>query len=147
VKKIFKSFDSLTLNFNELFNLFSNDNYASITSGKYLNQYILDGTYVIKDVHKDIFFKNLIEKCIETFNIKDKKIDVHLFIGFKQGSTSIIHRDNYDVILYNLYGETMYIIEKENFLLEKNDLIMINKNEVHQAISMSPRITFSLGVH
>ena len=145
--RIKKSYDSLFLDFNNLTELLSNSNYNSKLSGNYLNILILQATYEIKDVHKDEFFTPLINKIVKDFNLVDCRIDVNLFVGFTQGAASIIHKDDYDVFLYSLYGETVYIVDKEKHILEQGDLITINKGEVHQAISLSPRIIFSLGVH
>ena len=35
---------------------------------------------------------------------------------------------------------------KEKFLLKQGDLLYIKKENVHQSISITPRIVFSLGV-
>ena len=40
----------------------------------------------------------------------------------------------------------MYIVDKEKFILETGDLLYIKAGQIHQSISLKPRITFSLGV-
>ena len=142
-----KSFDNLILDFNSLTQLLSCGNYLSKLSGNYSNELILQSTFQIKNIHSDVFFYNLIKKIINKYNLNNTKIDVDLFVGFTQGAVSIIHKDEYDVILYSLYGETMYIVDKTKYILEQGDLIKINAGEVHQAIGISPRIILSLGVH
>ena len=92
------------------------------------------------------FFFNLTKKIIENFNIKNKKIDAFLFLSFSPGAFTPPHRDNYDIYLYGLYGETMYIVDDKKYLLKNNDLLFIEKNKTHQGISITPRIVFSLGV-
>jgi len=145
--RIKKTYDSLFFDFNSLTELLSTDNYISKVSGNYLNMFMLQATYEIIDVHKNKFFTPLIDKIVKDFNLVNCKIDVNLFVGFTQGAASIIHKDGYDVFLYGLYGETMYVIDKEKYILKQGDLIKINKEEIHQSISLSPRIVFSLGVH
>lgn len=146
-ERVKKSYDNLFLDFNNLTELLSNNNYLSKLSGNYLNMFILQATFQIKNVHQEKFFSNLINKIIKDFSLVNSTVDVDLFVGFTQGATSIIHRDDYDVFLYSLYGETVYIVNKKKYMIEQGDLIKINKNETHQAIGMSPRIVFSLGVH
>jgi mannose-6-phosphate isomerase-like protein (cupin superfamily) len=146
-ERVKKSYDSLFLDFNNLTELLSKSNYNSKISGNYLNINVLQATYQIKNVHQDEFFTNLINKIIKDFNLINCKLDLDLFVGFTQGASSIIHKDGYDVFLYNLYGESLYIINKEKYILKHGDIIRINKGEIHQVISLTPRIVFSLGVH
>lgn len=146
-ERIKKSYYDLLLDFNNLTELLSNNNYNSILSGNFLNCHILQATHQIKNLQQNKYFYQLINKIVKDFNVVNFKIDVDLFVGFTQGATSIIHKDDYDVFLYGLHGETMYIINKEKHILEQGDLIKINKGEVHQAIGLNPRIVFSLGVY
>jgi len=146
-KKKEKSFDNLFLDFNNLTEFLSRNNYLSRLIGNGSNDFILNSTYQVRNVHNDKFFYNLIKKIIDKYNLYSAKIDVDLFVGFTQGAVSIIHEDKYDVILYGLTGETMYIIDKKQYILEPGDLIKINAGEIHQAIGISPRIVLSLGVH
>jgi mannose-6-phosphate isomerase-like protein (cupin superfamily) len=146
-ERIKRSYDNLFLDFNKLTELLSTNNYSSKLSGNYLNLHILQATYQIKNVHQDEFFTNLINKIIKDFNLINCKLDLDLFVGFTQGASSIIHKDGYDVFLYNLYGETVYIVNKEKYILKQGDIIRINKGEIHQVIGLTPRIVFSLGVH
>ena len=146
-ERVKKSYDNLFLDFNNFTELLSNSNYVSKLSGNWINLHILQATYQIKNIHHEKFFSNLINKIIKDFNLSNSKIDLDLFVGFTQGASSIIHRDDYDVFLYNLYGETMCIVEKEKYILKQGDIIRINKQETHQVIGLSPRIVFSLGVY
>jgi len=146
-KKKEKSFDNLFLDFNNLTEFLSRNNYLSRLIGNGSNDFILNSTYQVRNVHNDKFFYNLIKKIIDKYNLYGAKIDVDLFVGFTQGAVSIIHEDKYDVILYALAGETMYIVDKKQYILEPGDLIKINAGEIHQAIGISPRIVLSLGVH
>lgn len=144
MQKITKKFDTLELNFNQLTELLSKHNFNSFLSSNSINQFILNTVFKITDVHQDGFFLSLIDKVCKYNNLIDKKIDAHLFVGFSQGVSSIIHRDEYDVFLYGLYGETMYIVNDEKYILQKGDLLKINKFETHQAISLKPRIILSI---
>ena len=146
-ERVKKSYDNLFLDFNNLTELLSSSNYSSKLSGNYLDLHILQSTYQIKNVHQDKFFSNLINKIVKDFNLTSCKLDLDLFVGFTQGASSIIHKDGYDVFLYNLYGETVYIVNKEKYILKQGDIIRINKGEIHQVIGLSPRIVFSLGVY
>ena len=84
---------------------------------------------------------------IDQFNfIPNWRIDDLMVSYAPPGGSVGPHSDEYDVLLYNLFGETMYIVDKEKFILETGDLLHIKKGQVHQAITIKPRITFSLGV-
>ena len=78
--------------------------------------------------------KNIIDKMIKQYNLYNNTLDVDLFVGFTQGAASIIHNDPYDVLIYGLYGDTMYIVDKKQYLLKPGDIIKINANEIHQGI-------------
>jgi len=145
---ISKNFDNLTLDFNKLTEVLSVDNYTSIISSNYLNNYILQTIFKIRDVHTNDFFTDIINKICSYKKVPvESKIDAFLFVSFTQGINSIIHRDAYDVFLYSLFGETLYIIEKEKYYLKEGDLLHIKKNKTHQALGISPRIVLSLGLH
>ena len=144
--RVFTSFDDLRLDFNQLTELLSSNNLKSRISSNSLDYFVLQSCFQIKEVHNNNYFKSLIQKIIKNYNFFKSKVNVDLFVGFTQGSISIIHHDEYDVFLFSLYGETIYIINKEKYLLKPGDLIKINKGELHQAISLTPRIIFSLAI-
>jgi len=146
MEKLKSNFSNLTIDFNQLVNLFTKDTYETFVKDKHLSNYVLEGIFVIKDVHRSKIFFNLLEKCVKVFNLTDKKLDAFLFIGFSPGACTEVHKDNYDVLLYNLYGKTLYTVENETYILNPTDLLYIEKNKVHQGFSITPRITFSLGV-
>ena len=102
--------------------------------------------FCIENLHSDKFFSQLIQKLADTYQLKNVKLDGFVFLSFLQGNSGTIHQDNYDVYLYNLFGETMYIVDGKKFILEARDLLQIKAGEVHQSITIKPRITFSLGV-
>jgi len=143
-----KNFDNLILDFNKLTEILSSDNYSSQISGNYLNGFMLQTIFKVRDVHTNSLFINLINKICTFKKIPiGSKLDAFLFVAFTQGANSIIHKDEYDVFLYGLFGETLYIIEKEKYNLKPGDLLHIEKEKTHQALGLSPRIVLSLGLH
>jgi len=147
MQKVYKQFSDEKLDFNQLTNLISEGHFKSKQSSKWLENFVLQGTIVIKNVGAHPAFNSLINKIINQFKLKFKSMDIDLYVGFTQGATSNIHRDDYDVYLYNLYGNVIYNINKENYMLEEKDLITIKQGNIHQAIGLSPRITLSLGIY
>ena len=57
-----KNFDNLTLDFNKLTEILSVDNYTSVISSNYLNDYILQTIFKIRNVHSNDFFTDIINK-------------------------------------------------------------------------------------
>jgi hypothetical protein len=144
--KNFFSFES-KIDFNFITNLLNRNNLSSGISSNWNSQYLLESIFKIKDVQQDYLFSEIYNKFNNDFNKFNKKTDLHLFFSLIAGNKSIVHRDNYDVYILNLYGKTMYTVEKENFILEIGDLIHIPKNELHIAISLTPRICLSFGIY
>jgi len=144
--KVVQSFDELRLNFNQLTELLSSDNYNSRFSGNCLNNFILQSTVQILAVQNNKIFKDIMLKIVNEFNLYNIPLDIDLFVGFSQGSCSIIHDDPYDVLIYGLHGETIYIIDKKKYYVKPGDMIKINAGEIHQAISIEPRIILSIGI-
>tara|TARA_B100000900_G_C20564092_1_gene710250 strand:+ start:44 stop:550 length:507 start_codon:yes stop_codon:yes gene_type:complete len=144
--KVIQSFDDLRFDFNQLTDLLSSANFKSRVSGNHLNEFILQASYQILGTHTHIYFKDLIEKMIKKYYLYGVPIDVDLFAGFTQSAASTIHDDPYDVLIYGLYGDTMYIVDKKQYLVKAGDIIRINEGEVHQGIGLSPRIILSLGI-
>tara|TARA_A100001391_G_scaffold38608_2_gene21369 strand:+ start:15496 stop:15942 length:447 start_codon:yes stop_codon:yes gene_type:complete len=147
MQKVYKKFSDEKLDFNQLTNLISEAHFESKQSSKWLENFILQGTIVVKNVHQHPAFKSIINKIVKEFQLQSRPMDVDLYVGFTQGASSNIHKDDYNVYLYNLYGRVIYNINKENYMLEEKDLISIKKGDIHQAIGLSPRITLSLGVY
>lgn len=147
MNKFVKNFDNLCLDFNNLFEILSEMNLQSYIRNTSVTQdQVLKSTFEIQNVHAHKYFENITNKIISFYQLKNTKIDVHLFTSVLQGNSGPVHVDDYDVALYNLYGETMYIVDKEKFILETGDLLYIKAGQIHQSISLKPRITFSLGV-
>tara|TARA_R100001015_G_C4472077_1_gene55418 strand:+ start:69 stop:527 length:459 start_codon:yes stop_codon:yes gene_type:complete len=147
VNRFVKNFDDLSLNFNDLFEILSEMNLQSYIKNTSVNQdQVLKSTFVVQNVHIHKYFENIINKIINFYQLKNTKIDVDLFISVLQGNSGPVHVDDHDVVLYNLHGETMYIVDREKFTLETGDLLHIKTGQIHQSISLKPRITFSLGV-
>ena len=144
--KVIESFDDLRFDFNQLTELLSSHNFKSRVSGNHLHEYILQASYQILGTHSNVYFKNIIEKMIKQYYLYGVPIDVDLFAGFTQSAASTIHDDPYDVLIYGLYGDTMYIVDKKQYLVKAGDIIRINEGEVHQGIGLSPRIILSLGI-
>ena len=113
MNKFVKNFDNLSLDFNNLFEILSQLELPSyIKNTSVTQEQILKSTFEIQDVHKHKYFENITNKIVNFYQLKNTKIDVHLFTSFLQGNSGSVHVDNYDVALYNLYGETMYIVDK-----------------------------------
>jgi len=45
------------------------------------------------------------------------------------------HLHNYDVIVKQIYGESSWVIDNKEFIIQKNDTCLIPKNTYHQVIS------------
>ena len=147
MNKFIKNFDNLTLDFNNFFEMISKSDYkSSIKNTDILEEQIFKSTFSIENIHSNKFFSQIIQKLADTYQLKNVKLDGFVFLSFLQGNSGTVHQDEYDVYLYNLFGETMYIVDKEKFILETGDLLQIKAGEVHHAITIKPRITFSLGV-
>ena len=144
--RLIESFDDFRFDFNQLTELLSTYNYNSRVSGNHLHDFILQASHQIIGTHRDVHFKNIIDKIAKQYNLYNNALDVDLFVGFTQGAASIIHNDPYDVLIYGLYGDTMYIVDKKQYLLKPGDIIKINANEIHQGIGLCPRIILSLGI-
>jgi ribosomal protein L16 Arg81 hydroxylase len=58
-----------------------------------------------------------------------------------------MHKDNYDVYIIGLFGNTVYKIEDLYYEVEPGDLLKIPKDYKHKAISLTPRIILSYAVY
>ena len=143
MKRFIKNFDQTTVDFNDLFKLISigdNDDGRSFVQDNYPSKdQILRSTFCIQDLHKSKFFYPLIQKLSDAYRLENIRLDAHAFVSFMTGNAGPAHVDNYDVLLYNLHGETMYIVEEDKYLVDAGDVIHIKAGEVHQSIAMKPR--------
>ena len=135
------------IDFNFISNILDKNNFISKISSNWMDSFILESVFQIKEVENDIFFKELYNELNNKFNKENKKSDLDLFFSFASGNKSITHRDDYDVFIIGLYGKTLYKIENEEFYVEKGDLLLIKKNELHKAIGLTPRIILSYGIY
>tara|TARA_R100001086_G_scaffold137701_1_gene71951 strand:- start:831 stop:1277 length:447 start_codon:yes stop_codon:yes gene_type:complete len=145
MSKIFKNFNEVVLDFNDLFKLLSKGDYVTKVYQRQNNAFY--NHFKIENVHKDKFFWGLINAMCNGINVKNANLDAHIFTSFLSGIGGVAHTDNYEhVLLYNLYGETIYIVEDTKYIVTPKDLLHIEGGEIHQAISLTPRITLSLAI-
>tara|TARA_B100000900_G_scaffold412406_1_gene434119 strand:- start:1698 stop:2141 length:444 start_codon:yes stop_codon:yes gene_type:complete len=144
VPKIYKDFDKTLLDFNELFKLLSKDHYLSKIFEKEKN--VLHNVIKVENVHVDKFFQQLINKICIKLKIIDKAYDPFIFMSFVSGVSGFAHTDNCSVLLFNLYGETLYLVEGEKYIVCPGDLLYVEQGEWHQSVGLSPRITLSISI-
>lgn len=133
------------IDFNFLSKIIDRNNLSAEISSNYINLYIMDSVFKIKDVQEDIFFLNIFEHFNNTFNNKKIKKNFYIFFSLKTGGKSITHRDPYDVYILGLYGKTLYKVEDKEYCVNVGDLLYIPKNYLHTAIGLTPRIILSYG--
>jgi ribosomal protein L16 Arg81 hydroxylase len=144
--KNFCSFEQ-PLDFNFISKLLNRNNFTSKLSSNWNLERVLESVFKIEDVQQDYFFYEIYNQLNNSYNKLNKKTNLYLFFSLIAGNKSIVHRDPYDVYILNLYGRTMYTIEDKDYILEIGDLIHIPKNELHIAISLTPRICLSFGIY
>jgi mannose-6-phosphate isomerase-like protein (cupin superfamily) len=135
-----------TIDFNFLSNLIDRNNLSTEISSNFINMYILDSVFKIKNVEQDKFFLKTFEYFNNIFNNKKFKTDFHIFFSMKTGNRSITHKDDYDVYILGLYGRTLYKVEDKEYIVNVGDLLYIPKNHLHIAIGLTPRINLSYGL-
>jgi mannose-6-phosphate isomerase-like protein (cupin superfamily) len=135
------------IDFNFISNLLDRNNLISKISSNWIENVILESVFQIKKIENDVFFKELYNQLNNKFNKENKESDLDLFFSFASGNKSTTHRDDYEVFIIGLYGKTLYKIENEEFYVEKGDLLLIKKNELHKAIGLTPRIILSYGIY
>ncbi len=145
-KKKFFTFEKI-IDFNFLSNLLDRDNFSSVISSNYSNNFIFDSSFRISGVEKDYYFKELFDILNKNYNKTNKYSNLDLYFSLVSGCTSITHRDKEDVIIVSLYGTTVYKLEKNYFTLESGDFLFIKKNQLHKAIGLTPRIILSYGIY
>ena len=144
--KKFLSYEN-EIDFNFISNILDKNNLFSKISSNWIETFILDSVFQIKNVERDGSFVEIYNVLNNKFNKENKKSDLDLFFSLVSGNKSITHRDDYDVFIIGLYGKTLYKVENEEFFVEKGDLLSIKKNELHKAIGLTPRIILSYGIY
>jgi mannose-6-phosphate isomerase-like protein (cupin superfamily) len=132
------------IDFNTVSELLDNNNYTSIFSGNWQESYVLNGTFLIRNI--DDSFQDIKSRLDFKYNPQQKKANLHLFCAFKTGATSITHKDEEVVYIIGVLGRTMYKIITEEFIVEHGDILRIPANTLHTAISLTPRIVLSYSV-
>jgi len=145
-KKKFFKFEN-KFDFNTISNLLDSGNFGSSMSSNWLQLLVLESVFQIKSVQKSDYFINVFEILNKKYNKENKKTDLDIFFSLVSGNKSITHRDNYDVYIIGLYGETLYKVENTQFMVENGDLLYIPKNSLHKAIGITPRICLSYGMY
>lgn len=145
-KKKFFSFKEV-IDFNFLSSLLNRNNFGSSISSNVTNNYIFDSCFRITNVENDFFFKEIFNLLNNEYNKTNKKADLHIYFSLVSGGTSITHRDGGDVVIISLYGTTIYKLENDYFTLEPGDFLFIEKNKLHKAIGVTPRIILSYGIY
>lgn len=132
--------------FNYLSLILNRNLFKSTYQNMYNLEKVLNHTVKIHDVQKDIYFNHLYEIFNTQFNIKKLRSNFILFASFSFGCTTEPHKDDEDVYILGLLGKTFYVVEDKEFIVEKGDLLKIEANKNHYAVSLSPRIILSYGL-
>jgi hypothetical protein len=132
--------------FNSLSNLVDRNNFVSQLSSNWLQQYVLESVFQIRNIGTDEYFIEIFNLLNNKYN-KNSNTDLDIFFSFVSGNKSITHRDYYDVCIIGLYGKTLYKVEQEEYIVEEGDLLYIPKNKLHKAIGITPRICLSYGMY
>jgi quercetin dioxygenase-like cupin family protein len=133
--------------FNELVNYMDKYNLPSSIKSNYLNNFITQSTFAIKNVHDTVEFKNILEELNSRFNEENKPNDLEIFFSMMSGASGIMHKDPYDVYIIGLFGNTVYKVEDFYYEVEPGDLLKIPKNYNHKSIALTPRIILSYVIY
>lgn len=133
--------------FNELVNFIDKYNLQSLIQSNYLNNFILQSTFAIKNIHETIEFKNIFDELNLRLNKNNKPSDLEIFFSMMSGASGIMHKDKYDVYIIGLFGNTVYKVENSYYEIEPGDLLKIPKEYNHKAISLTPRIILSYAIY
>jgi mannose-6-phosphate isomerase-like protein (cupin superfamily) len=129
--------------FNKLSLFLDKNNFISVISSNYLNNYICQSIFQIRGVENTAEFKNVCKELNILFNKNNSNYDLDIFYSMVSGSSSISHEDEYDVVIINLFGKVLYKHGKDLYELNPGDLLYIPKNTFHKAIGITPRIVLS----
>jgi ribosomal protein L16 Arg81 hydroxylase len=132
--------------FNKLSQFLDKNNFKSIISSNYLNDFILESVFQIRSVQNTSEFNSVFNELNKNFNKESLRSDLDIFFSMVSGASSITHSDNYVVFIINLFGKVVYKVGNDIITLEAGDLIHIPKNIIHKAIGLTPRIILSFGI-
>lgn len=137
---VFDKFD-----FNDLSNIIDKTNSNTVISSNYVYERILESCFQVKHVENNKFFSRMFEQLNTKFNKNKLNASIDLFFSFCAGGRSIAHKDIENVVIFGLYGKTIYLIDGKDYTVEKGDILFIPKGITHRAIGVTPRIIGSFG--
>tara|TARA_R100000963_G_C4556620_1_gene47236 strand:+ start:43 stop:486 length:444 start_codon:yes stop_codon:yes gene_type:complete len=143
-KKNYIKFDE-SIDFNFIATVLSSGNYKSQVSSRYLNDYILESVFQIRNV--DAVFGDLLAQLNREYNKDNKKANLHIFYSMVQGTRSNTHRDPYGVHIVGGKGRTLYKVGSKEYIVEPGDLLYIPSGVLHTAIGLDPRIIISYAIY
>jgi ribosomal protein L16 Arg81 hydroxylase len=132
--------------FNKLSEFLDKNNFISVISSNYLNNYICESVFQIREIQKTKEFNSVFNKLNTEFNKNNFKTDLDIFYSLVSGACSVSHEDEYSVVIINLYGKVVYKLADNIVTLNPGDLIKIPKKTFHKAIGITPRIVLSFGI-
>lgn len=141
-KNFYKFKEPIT--FNILPALFVNYRLQSFLKGYPSENQICNGVFHIRAVHEYPLFYEIRNKMMQEFNIQGPT-DLDIFCSFAPGVSGSVHRDNYEVALLSVLGETCYRVDDKKYFLKPGDLLRVERGHPHQAIGLDPRIVLSFG--
>jgi len=145
---LIKNFISLEkkFDFNYLSSILNRNSLKSFYQNTYNAEKVLNHTVKVVDVQKDFYFHDLYEMFNFKYNTKKIKNNFILFASFSFGCVTEPHIDLEDVYILGLFGKTFYVVEDNEYIVEEGDLLKIDANKNHYAVSLSPRIVLSYGL-
>ena len=87
---------------------------------------------------------NLLQEFKDLFKTFDKPVTCHLFKSFKDGYTFKKHEDISDVIIYVLNGVKTMEVNEYEYIIDKNEYILIPKKTPHKATNKHDSMMLSI---
>ena len=123
---------------------FERDNYLNYP--ECIKCYEEGQTLILSDVgHFNKEISSIQKQLNEFFK---KKINCNFYFG--KGSKGVsfkAHSHNYAVIIKNIYGESNWIIDDKEYILDKQDALFIDKNKRHEVVSIKkPKLSMTINL-
>lgn len=146
-KRLIKNFCKFeNFDFNTIAEIYKKSHHKSIHASIWNSEYTLNSTFQIRDIQTNKMFIDLYNKFKEFYNLPEHYYsNLDIFFSFAPGTSSITHKDNYNVGILATHNDVVVRIENEKYILNPGDLINIYANETHQIIGIDPRIIISYG--
>jgi hypothetical protein len=146
--KFFQNFStfSKTFDFNDLSDTLNEEDVSSNVLNHVDSTQLFNSVFQARNVHYSDNLMQLYNEIDAIFNTENINSDSDLFFSFNSNSSTLEHKEDYDILFLQLFGSSNIVFNASINTLNVGDAFFMPKDQSYHILSSESYIILSLGL-